>query len=70
MDVIDKLKYIEKEKVIYNIHYCRAGVGFCFYESEKSCREDENWRDNLNTNGYHKDFDAAVNAEYEKLINE
>lgn len=33
-DILEKLHKIEAKKIIYNIHYCRAGVGFIFYDPE------------------------------------
>ena len=35
MTVLEKLHKIEEVKIIYNIHYCRAGVGFIFYYPQK-----------------------------------
>ncbi len=31
MTILEKLHAIEGAKCIYNIHYCKAGVGFIFY---------------------------------------
>ena len=35
LTILEKLHKIEEVKIIYNIHYCRAGVGFVFYYHEK-----------------------------------
>ncbi len=67
-----KLHKIEDATTIYNIHYCRAGVGFCFYEppddfeiefSYDSCE----WRKYLNVHAYYPTFEEAVDAEYRRL---
>jgi len=71
MTILQKLKTIEKAKCIYNIHYCNAGVGFCFYEPPKdyiiATPINEEWRKYLNTHKYYPTFIKAVNAEYKKL---
>ena len=80
MTTLDKLHTIEAVKTIYNIHYCRAGVGFCFYDPEKDPQEfrdrliygvnvpeDIGWTKALTTDRYYKTFEEAVSAEYERL---
>lgn len=66
LTVLEKLHVIEEHKCIYNIHYCKAGVGISFYYAE---RDTGNWRDALGTKGYHKDFEACIEAEY-KIMSE
>lgn len=64
MTVLEKLHKIEDAKCIYDIHYCRAGVGFIFYYPN----EDKiNWRDNLSVKTYYPTFEEAVEAEYNGL---
>lgn len=64
MDILKKLHKIEEKKCVYNIHYCKAGVGFCFYNEDKDMGS---WREALVTEGYHKTFEEAVEAEYGKI---
>lgn len=80
MTILEKLHEIEKEKIIYNIHYCLAGVGFIFYYPEKDPRkfkmkklghmefkEDVGWREALSVEKYYPTFEEAVEGEYKKL---
>lgn len=68
MNVLEKLHKIEERKCVYNIHYCKAGVGFCFYEEDKDTGDwRESWGEALVTRGYHESFEEAVEAEYKKL---
>jgi len=67
MDILQKLHEIEKEKCIYNIHYCKAGVGFSFYNSEKQKGED--FKTGLTLDKYYPTFEKAVEAEYDQLSN-
>lgn len=64
--VLEKLKLIEDNKCIYNIHYCKAGVGISFYYPEKDTTG--NWRDALSTKGYHKGFEECIEVEYRILV--
>jgi len=57
LTILDKLHWIENVKTIYNIHYCRAGVGFIFHYPEKG---------GLSVDGYYPTFEEAVDAEYQK----
>ena len=79
-ETLEKLKTIERAKCIYNIHYCNAGVGFCFYDSEKDPQElrdrfigdmniPENisWRKALTMDKYYPTFEEAVDAEYKRI---
>ena len=65
MTILEKLHTIEQAKCIYNIHYCKAGVGFCFYEEDFK----KDWRDNLRTDRYYPSFAEAVEAEFARLPN-
>lgn len=68
MNIIDKLHVIEEVKCIYNIHYCRAGVGFIFYYSDKDTADGkDSWKEALSVDGYYETFEEAVNAEYKKI---
>ena len=67
MSILKKLHKIEEQKCIYNIHYCKAGVGFCFYDKGEDVG---NWREALVTGEYHKSFEEAVKAEYKNLKNQ
>jgi len=64
MNVLDKLHEIEKNKIIYNIHYCRAGVGITFYYPKK---DTGNYKDALSTERYYKTFEECIEAEYNKI---
>ena len=66
MKTLDMLHELEKHKCVYNIHYCRAGIGFCFWMES----ETENWRDGLYTDKYYPTFEEAVQAEYDKMLKE
>lgn len=79
MTILEKLHAIEDAKCIYNIHYSNAGVGFCFYDSEKiqfrgrfidgtsAFIRDDRWREGLTTDKYYPTFEEAVEAEYQRL---
>lgn len=70
MTILEKLHAIEEKKSIYDIHYCRAGVGFVFYYQDKdSADEKESWRKALGCDRYYPSFESAVEAEYEKISN-
>jgi hypothetical protein len=63
---LEKLHEIEARKCIYDIHYCRAGVGFLFYDSSAHTHL-EDWRKGLTVSGYHASFERAVDVEWERL---
>lgn len=65
--IMEKLHKIEEEKTIYDIHYCRAGVGFIFYYPDK---DKGSWREALSVERYYDTFEEAVEAEYNKLKEE
>ena len=68
MTTLEMLHEIEKQKTIYNIHYCNAGVGICFYYPEKSPQgRREGWKLGLSTDRYYSSFEEMVEAEYKKL---
>lgn len=69
MTILEKLKRIEKSKIIYNIHYCNAGVGFTFYEPIEGLVDPaNNWQQCLTTNRYYPTFSKAVSAEFKRLL--
>jgi hypothetical protein len=68
--LIQKLHVIEAASHIYNIHYCKAGVGITFYEPEREQRVGGNassWKDGLVTYSYYPDFEACIEAEFDRL---
>ncbi|MBA7517299.1 hypothetical protein ES705_09352 [subsurface metagenome] len=74
MTILDKLHFIEKHKTIYNIHYCRAGVGFIFFypdpyknDSCKTYNFPEDWTKQLRVEKYYPTFEKAVEAEYQRI---
>lgn len=70
MTILDMLHEIEKKKCIYNIHYCRAGVGFQFFEPPDGVDVsplNDKWKKYLTTNKYYPTFEAAVKAEFKRL---
>ena len=66
MNVLEKLHVIEEVKCVYNIHYCKAGVGFCFCGHPNSAK----WKDSLNVVAYHPTFEEAVEVEFDLLKTE
>lgn len=64
MTILEMLHEIDEKKCIYNIHYCKAGVGFSFYDPEL---DHGNWRDALVVHGYAPTFEEAVQMEYARL---
>lgn len=76
MTILQKLHKIEESKVIYDIHYCKAGVGIIFYEPPEgydnrvrfndSVKKDF-WRKYLNANRYYPTFEEMVKAEFKRL---
>lgn len=73
--ILEKLHKIEETVTIYNIHYCRAGIGFCFYEPPEDFELEVNrkyplsdeWRKYLHTYNYYSTFEEAVEAEYKRF---
>lgn len=70
--ILAKLHKIEETVVIYNIHYCTAGVGFCFYDPPDDFEIDlkypsDEWRQHLITHRYYPTFEEAVESEYKRL---
>ena len=73
MTTLKKLHAIEKEKIIYDIHYCNAGVGIKFYNPPAGYKRSEDyhnqdWRKYLTVDQYYPTFVQCINAEYKKLI--
>jgi len=60
------IAYIERKKSIYDIHFCRAGVGFLFYKPPKGFKITKNsdWRKYLTVEKYYKNITEATKAEY------
>lgn len=81
LTVLQMLHAIEKAKNIYDIHYCRAGVGIVFYYPEKDPggtrdvhigaikfqTRDDSWKQALSVDKYYPTFEAMVEAEYKKI---
>lgn len=68
MNTLDKLHFIENTADIYNIHYCKAGVGITFYESDQDKGDTkESWRQALTTYDYYPTFEDCIDAEYARL---
>lgn len=69
MTTLDMLHEIEAAKVIYDIHYCRAGVGFMFYAGPPVNGMDvpSEWRRHLTVDRYYPTFEEAVAAEFSAL---
>jgi len=65
MTVMDMLHAIEKERCIYNIHYCKIGVGFVFYDPEE---DKGDYRAALSIERYYPTFEEAVKVECERLF--
>ena len=71
--ILQQLKEIEKVKCIYNIHYCKAGIGFVFYyQEEDKTHPTKRWSVDAANNGlsvdkYYPDFKAAVRVEYKTI---
>ncbi|KKN27890.1 hypothetical protein LCGC14_0859800 [marine sediment metagenome] len=63
---LEMLHWIEEHSIIYNIHWCRAGVGIIFYEG-LGAMEEENWRKSLAVHRYYPSFEECVKAEYQRL---
>lgn len=75
MTALQKLHAIEESKVIWDIHYCNAGIGIVFavYEppypnaprDRYSTEERPVWR---TVENYYPTFEKAVDAEYKRLV--
>ena len=66
--VMKMLHELEKEKSIYHIHWCRAGIGFIFYEGPGE--GDDNWKEHLIVEKYYPTFEKAVKAEWDRMKQE
>ena len=67
MTTLQKLRAIEKQKTIYDIHYCAGGVGFLFFTGNSIDIKNDEWKRHLSVERYYPTFVKAVNAEYKKL---
>lgn len=65
LTILEKLHKIDQQKIIYNIHRCRAGWGIIFYYPDKEV--DGNWRTALSTDRYYKSFEGMIEGEYVKM---
>ena len=67
-----KLHKIEDSTAVYNIHYCRAGIGFCFYDPPDDFKielkyPNDEWRKHLHVYDYYPTFEEAVEGEFKRL---
>lgn len=60
-DIIDK---IQELSLIYNIHFCRAGVGFVLYNGDGT---EDNFKDALSVETYYPDIRTAAEKTLESL---
>ncbi len=67
MNALEKLHAIEAAKCIYNIHYCKTGVGIIFYYPEKDVGD--NYKLALTCEQYYPTFEDCIDAEYENIEN-
>lgn len=71
MTLLEKLHKIEEAKNIYDIHYCRAGIGFIFFAPPAGYTQkphpDKTWKKYLIVEKYYPTFEDAVDAEYKKI---
>ncbi len=68
MDIEKKLEEVqtlaaENEAVIYNIHFCNAGIGITWHEKKGS----RNFRDDLVTHTYYKSLSECIAGELTRL---
>lgn len=63
-ETMDKLHAIENAKCIYDIHYCKAGIGIIFYDAKKDTGE---WRNALTVERYYPTFEECIEAEFASL---
>lgn len=64
---LSMLHAIERAKVIYDIHYCHAGVGFLFYAGALPVPTDWQKGRDLTVDRYYPTFEEAVAAEFGRL---
>lgn len=71
MKTLEKLHAIEDKKIIYDIHYCKAGVGFIFYSPPEgydiTILDGDSWKKFLTNDKYYDTFEKAVAGEYLRL---
>ena len=73
MTALEQLHAIEGSATIYDIHYCRAGVGIMFYEPPDRFEifdKGEEWRRYLIVRHYYPTIEEAISAEYNRLFPE
>ena len=68
MTTLEMLHEIERRAASYDIHYCRAGVGFIFYEGPAEHGPGDDWKQHLIVRDYYPTFEEAVEAEYQRLV--
>jgi len=62
--VLDNLHFIESMKVIYDIHYCKAGVGIVFYYKDDDIGD---YRSGLRVRYYYDSFESCITAEAKRI---
>ncbi len=62
--VLEKLYFIEGMKVIYDIHYCSAGVGIVFYYKDQDIGD---YRSGLSVARYYDNFEDCISGEASKI---
>ncbi len=67
-DTLAKLKILETRKNIYNIHYCKAGVGIVFFYPIHVAKAE--WLNGLNCKRYYPTFEECIEAEYRAEVGE
>lgn len=71
MNILNKLHEIEKKKCIYNIHYCKAGIGMIFFDPPDDFKEidplKDIWKKYLTVEKYYPTFEEMIEAEFKKL---
>ena len=71
MSILQKLHKIEEKKFIYDIHYCRAGIGILFYEPPKGFeikpKDGDKWREYIKVSTYYPTFEKMIEEEYKRL---
>jgi len=84
MTILQKLREIQKRKVLYNICFRKVGVALQFYDRIKIKKEfinlerankkgvenilSDNWREDLTIEHYYPTLEKAIQAEYNKCI--
>lgn len=58
------IKEIQQIGTIYNIHFCRAGVGFVMYKGDGS---EDNYKDELSVDQYYDDIRTSAEETFKML---